>query len=391
MDNSINDFEQRLSLDKDFAELRNNLKMNQNCIFNIICKENDELTFSRVMKYLLDPLENHGLKDAFLKEFLSYLKNKYQNNSWNVENVDLNNAKVYKEYFIGDSGRLDVFIECKGNQNSNLYIIIENKIDSSENEYSIEGKTLYQTEIYSQWIDKKYSSSKNIILKLFVTPKGIDPKSSKFASIPFSDIAAVIKKLKPSDENISYLLKNILCWIEEVILMDDKLKPLCNQIYKKYKEEFDTIIQFIPKTADFIADIAEKLDEEKYNIQSGTSWITVNPIEWGKKYELWEGKKYTIPRISVWIQNNKMNISFVTKQEGPTFDWFNNSEQIFMKKELKSTEGGNNFYNIKDEEDFIINEESLEEDIGRYVKIIESICNEIFSKITDKDISKWKA
>ncbi len=141
--------------------------------FEILKVERDENTHSSFIAWLINPNENHGLGDFPLKKFLLLLcwaktnlkcnKNSFFSedllNSILSNDIEISNTTITREYGIEDKKRIDILIQAKikiGDIVKIQPIIIENKVNSTENNYINDKK---QTEIYYDWAEKTFSSN----------------------------------------------------------------------------------------------------------------------------------------------------------------------------------------------------------------------------------------
>ena len=138
----IQKIEKLIYNDQDFKKITRHVKRNDELIFEIICKENDELTFSRTLKYFLDPSGRHHFKDLPLKQFLKalILKDRKNNNVHNlsllyIDTLDMDQARVYREYSLNEYGRVDIVIDLA----PNIFCMIEVKLHSDEGENQTKG------------------------------------------------------------------------------------------------------------------------------------------------------------------------------------------------------------------------------------------------------------
>ncbi|MCK4638864.1 MAG: PD-(D/E)XK nuclease family protein, partial [Bacteroidales bacterium] len=126
---------EKLEEDDDFKKLIDITKKKKKTIFDIIDKKRDELIFSSVLKYFLDPKEDHNLQDYFLHKFFHLLINDNPNNlkikkvfREILDSSKLSDANVFKEYSIGEDGRLDIVIKLP----NKLVCVVEVKLFSYE-------------------------------------------------------------------------------------------------------------------------------------------------------------------------------------------------------------------------------------------------------------------
>jgi hypothetical protein len=392
----IINFEQLLCDDENFKKLSLLVKDTKRTIFNIICKEKDELTFSRTLKYFLDPSEDHNLDDRFLKKFLHILltKHKIENiNRLEVDIKDFKNAKVYREYDIGEYGRLDIFIKIEIEDKKQLFIIIENKIYSSEGDE--------QTKRYKEWVDKYLISNSDVKLLCYLTPDGAFAETVSFLSLSFKDILQIFDEQGMIDElntENQYLINNFVNWIKELVPMDKKTQKLCMEIYRKYKKEINTIVENIPSPKTFLSKVEEEIRKNctgKFETNLGKIWLMLSPKEWLKNPDLKETPKYSLPRISYdYTQEGLLKIIFVTK-DGLMAKWFeNNALKVFGKRDkpiiLKAYKPDYVYHYLYEEqfdsENYIDN---FNEKAGEYAQRLIAELEYIMSNITDKDIESW--
>ena len=164
---------------------------NRKSMFNITGIERLENQHTNVLAWLLDDQESHGLDDYPLRNFLQLLVIAKINYSANMNkmigskeletaiitgNYRLKNIQVYREYiFPGSDGnrtnkdRVDIWIEADiyyadTEESSPLRILIENKVNSSEN-----GRDHTQTETYYELANDQCEDA--ILLFVYLKPK----------------------------------------------------------------------------------------------------------------------------------------------------------------------------------------------------------------------------
>ena len=122
-------------------------------------KQRGEVYVTRLLRYLLDPAEPHGMEAQFLRAFLEGFD---ANSDFGEPHSDLSNVRVRDEVWIrmnndsqsdptddaadeensGPSGRVDIVIDRPGE----WFILVELKFSAEEN--NLAGKGLSQTEFY---------------------------------------------------------------------------------------------------------------------------------------------------------------------------------------------------------------------------------------------------
>jgi PD-(D/E)XK nuclease superfamily/Domain of unknown function (DUF3387) len=135
-------------------------------VFEAIGFIGQEVTHSRFLAFLLDPGQNHGLGDLFLRSFLLKCS---ESTDWDLQpqaNGDgrLRQTTVHTEVYTGD-GKIDILVL---NESEGWAVIIENKIWTTEHSN--------QLEKYYRFVKKTYSSYqvRGIYLTPFVIPDSKD-------------------------------------------------------------------------------------------------------------------------------------------------------------------------------------------------------------------------
>lgn len=186
-------------------------------IFDILKLSRNECRLhSAFLTELLNPNGSHGLKDVFLKLFLQYIVPHSK--------LKTETAVVKIEYNIGtinedktDGGRIDILIT----DNQNQAIIIENKIDASDQEN--------QLLRYNNYATKNYT---NVVL-LYLTKNGKEASDKSTKGEPF--------KYSP----ISYQ-KDILQWLN-CCVEKSACFPLIRETIKQYIINLKQILHIMDK------------------------------------------------------------------------------------------------------------------------------------------------
>lgn len=161
---------------KKYDEIAKHTGENYN-IFQIIGKQSDELTHSKIIGDLLNPKGAHGLGDELLKEFLKIV---------GISNFETQNAKIEIEKHIGyipedfsEGGRIDLYIS-----NGSQEIIIENKIYAKDQVKQLER---YQKAFPNAQIIYLTLWPKNIKVDCIDSVGGIDLDKVKIINATYSE------------------------------------------------------------------------------------------------------------------------------------------------------------------------------------------------------------
>ncbi len=222
-------------------------------IFQILKIDAYETRHTNILAWLLNSNENHGLGDAFVKEFIksAISKNKRFNNdildwmfiNFNNQKVDINwrceddKTKAEKE------GLLDILIRF---EDEKYLIAIENKTTSQEHKVKSSGK--YQTEHYKYLIDSKYTEYKKIYI--FLSPQGDEPKDLGWGILTYEDIVSAIDNTTNNTQllpEVKMIVTNYCQIIKKHLISDEELIEECDNIYKKHQMAIDIMYKYKDK------------------------------------------------------------------------------------------------------------------------------------------------
>jgi len=376
--------------DPDFLTLKNQVQRKDKHIFRIICKEFDELTFSRTLKYFLDPLEEHNLGARLLRDFLTAVikadEDFYKSKGitrLSIDLLDLDSANVYREYSLAKFGRIDIFAELF----KEFELLIEVKLLSGEGDS--------QTKRYESWATEQEKKYKRIIC-CFLTPNGNVPESDLFTVLSFADLQKIFKSeeiIHSLNEHNRYIYQNFLRWIEELKTMDPKLRVLCRNIYRKYKAELDLIINNVPSLAAFYKDVADYLNKNYPTLMfahSGTNWITISSLSWMNHKELTQSRKYSLPRLEYYSSDENQSFCLVIPQEGKLYDRITQKSEDIFSKDIKEVEQFKNwglkYLLLRPDESFIPENiiDTWDDTVQKYGDDAEKQLTRIAAILTDK-------
>lgn len=215
-------------------------------LFEIVAASHREMWHSAFIKWVLDPHSSLGLGTYPIKRFLYAVV--YEGVHFEKASLDLDLAKIESNFFDLNTmefeneftakgyGRLDIF-----GKNDNLRIIIENKINSNENN----DQTL---KYYSFSQETKDGNELDVLVYLSPDNQKV-PKCNEFIQLDYQQLSDYV--LKPclyhpdlTDEN-RYLIKEYLSNLSKPIKGGNVLalqhKELCLQIYEEYEDVLNEI------------------------------------------------------------------------------------------------------------------------------------------------------
>ncbi|QDK99006.1 hypothetical protein FM020_14370 [Acinetobacter tandoii] len=181
-----------------------------------------EISHSNFLAWLLNHTENHGLGDFPIKKLLDIIlisdrnnlrtKHSILYNTFITENYNIEKTIVKSEYSIENAGRLDIYLDLRiliNDEQQNLKIIIENKVESKENND--------QTNNYFRYFNSNKKKNE-IIIYVYLTPISTlelielnEPECNckEFIQINYQSLVDYL--IEPAlKQNISNQTKNIL-------------------------------------------------------------------------------------------------------------------------------------------------------------------------------------
>lgn len=162
--------------------------------FGVTGRQRQEDAYSHAIAWLMNPIEAHGLRDAFLKAFFGTIRKPAPQGTLE--------CRVAVKKGIGKFGEVD--IEVTG---PHWWLIVENKIDCEEDQG--------QTEKYAAYY-KKFSELKKNLFLVFLSRLGRRSKSPDFIPMSYRDLRHVIENVielvRPAGEAeifVRQLIQNI--------------------------------------------------------------------------------------------------------------------------------------------------------------------------------------
>lgn len=213
-------------------------------IFDVLRVTNIEIRHSNILAWLLDPNENHGIGDSFIKEFITKIVQRCSDDRCNPFDVLLQDFYTYQVY--REANNMDIVLLSKEERTA---IIIENKIWS--------GESSHQLNKYLEQSRREYRDC-NYILYVFLTPKGYDSSNpEKWISLPYEDVINALEnavKEKRIAPEVSLIVQNYISIVRKKIMKerDEALLRICNDIYNKHRTALRLIFENvnIDKSAD---------------------------------------------------------------------------------------------------------------------------------------------
>lgn len=222
--------------DLDFEQIE--LSLREPNIFHALSVERKEIRHSNFIAYILDPRENHGLKDIVLRKLIRdiFSESKAANRKiFDADYIDLHNIEIRREW-----RNIDILILLPED-----IILIENKIDTIDHSNQLKRYHKIAEETFPRKL-KHY---------VYLTPFGSDPQDVEardsyinYSYVQISDIIETILRLYNNSisQKIGFYLSDYLTTVKRELLMNDKLNDLALKVYNAHKEAFDFIFENRP-------------------------------------------------------------------------------------------------------------------------------------------------
>ena len=224
-------------------------------MFDVLKISRTEIRHSNMLGWLLNPNENHGMGDVFLKGILQRLVENDSDGRYDVFNVllmDFYTFSVMREW-----KNIDILLTSTEEK---TVIAIENKVGSHEHSN--------QLNRYRNILEKEYPDYNRMLV--FLTPDGEKPSDvENWDVLTYSDVIDVLEsatlqiKILP---DVDLMIKNYIDVVRRDIVEDQQLIDICNKIYNKHKKALDLIfenrIDGKVQLSDAIKDTLCRLSEE---------------------------------------------------------------------------------------------------------------------------------
>lgn len=224
-------------------------------LFDVLKISRTEIRHSNMLAWLLDPNENHGFGDSFLKNVLQRI---IETDSYGKHDIfqillsDMYSFSVYREW-----KNIDILLIS---YEEKILVAIENKVGAHEHSN--------QLNKYRKTLETEFQDYKRIYV--FLTPDGEDPSDvENWDVLTYSDIVELLEHLceqKDLQQDISLMIRNYIDVIRRDIVKDQELVEICNKIYNKHKKALDLIFENrtdgTKQISDAIKKALKKLEEE---------------------------------------------------------------------------------------------------------------------------------
>jgi hypothetical protein len=215
-------------------------------VFEALGAVRQELRHSDFLAFLLDPSQNHGLGDAFLKRLLKRLLIDAATpplSAVEIDVTDLRSALVQREW-----QSIDILVHDPDNH---LVFAIENKIGSGEHSG--------QLHRYWEMVTREFLENRTVFV--YLTPEGDQPSHEAYIPFSYAEIADLVDAVRSAHEStlgpdVCTLMTHYTAMLRRHIVSESEIAELCRKIYLRHRRALDLIFEHRP---DLQWDLAESL------------------------------------------------------------------------------------------------------------------------------------
>ncbi len=226
-------------------------------IFEAIGFVDQELMHSQFLASLLDPRQNHGLGDAFLKKLLDEASI-----SLDLRDEDLSQTLVHREW-----RNVDILLT---NETHRFAVIIENKIWTTEHSD--------QLGWYHRIVSGHHPGWR--VGGVYLTPQGDAPSDiedrERYLPLSYGTVCEILEQLLEDrgsalSPDVRVSIEHYVQMVRRRILGDPELIRQCQQIYQRHKRALDLIYKHRPDVRAQIRPLVEDLIREHPRLEPDAS------------------------------------------------------------------------------------------------------------------------
>jgi len=277
---------EELVLDPLLEELES--KIGKFNILEAIGAVKQESRHSDFLAFLLNPNQNHGLDDVFLKRLLQKVIARSEIDEPSINQIDLDIWDLSHAEILREWSRTDILVLDQTNE---LVVVVENKISSSE------GSS--QLKRYREKIEHSYPNFKKVFL--YLTPEGDIPSDKTYLAVDYSLICELVEDIAKSrasllGADVVTIMKHYTEMLRRHVVSESEIGELCRKIYAKHQKAIDLIFENRPDTRVQVREILEGLIKQNDSLildDCTKAYIRFADKNWDNVTFLREGNGWT--------------------------------------------------------------------------------------------------
>ena len=234
---------------------------------------------SRVLAWLLDPKQSHGLGDRFLKSFLLRAGARPASRSadWSATKV----TREWRNEVDEQLGYLDILIV---NQAEQVLCAIENKVFSGEHSE--------QLTRYRKALELSYSTFTRYLV--FLTRGGILPSRENekryWTPLTYSVVFDIVHQIVENNDNstnedVRAFLRQYATTLRRNVMLETSVPQLARKIYLEHREVMDQIIankpDWVAEAKQWLREAVEQQQEWKLDLETA-NFVRFRSTDWDR-------------------------------------------------------------------------------------------------------------
>ncbi len=234
---------------------------------------------SGVLAWLLDPMQNHGHGDQFLKDFLyrAGVRLAGYSSDWSETEV----IREWENVVDGQQGYLDILIVNEAHQ---VLCAIENKVFSNEHSE--------QLTRYRLALENDYSAFTRY--HVFLTPRGDlafrEEEKGHWTPLTYSAVFDIVQQIlentgNSTNEDIRVFLRQYATALRRNIMPETSVPQLARKIYLEHWEAIDQIIahkpDWVAESKQWLKEAVSQHSEWKLDIES-PNYVRFRSTDWDR-------------------------------------------------------------------------------------------------------------
>lgn len=248
-------------------------------LFETLKLTHQEIRHSNVLSWLLDPDENHGLGDAFLRAWLMQVVEESGTAELDVVAVhtaEFRNVAIRREW-----RHIDILVELSTSAGQ-WVIVVENKILSEQHSN--------QLERYREVVEQEFPNARRIYILLSAGED--EPEDSAYVPVRYETVYRAINECLDDEElhlapGPRLLIEQYQNLIHHHLMEDTEIQHLARDIYRKHRRALDLIIEHRPDAGSELTEALKTRLEEgseewkgKYRgHRKGAIWLVPDELE----------------------------------------------------------------------------------------------------------------
>ncbi|WP_165045961.1 PD-(D/E)XK nuclease family protein [Adlercreutzia sp. ZJ138] len=262
-------------------------------LFDVLGIARTEIRHSNVLGWLLNPNENHGLGDAVVRGFLTYIA------TAGYDSVDIFDALLLdcQDFTVWREWRsIDILVVSAKER---YVMCIENKIGTSEHDD--------QLNRYRRIVESQYPQYRHAYI--YLSPNGVAPSDPQhWCAMSYRVVLDIIEVAKTKNRllpDVELLIDNYIETIRRDVVGDERLEQICEEIYSKHRRALDLIYEHRPDKASSLTAIIRAWAEQR----DSAGQIILDRSKCNKTYT-----RFTTPGMTAALPNaNEPNSAWSTR------------------------------------------------------------------------------